>query len=54
MEDRVLRGLMRDLYSLHLLKGGTIGMRVILVGAEPGEEVELGEFGKTPVMDPLQ
>jgi len=54
VDDRVLRGVMRDLYSLHLLKGRTMGMRVILVGAEPGEDVELGEFGKTPVMDPLQ
>lgn len=54
VEDRVLRGLVRDLHSLHRLKGRPLGMRVILVGAEPGEDVELGEFGRTPVMDPLQ
>ena len=52
VEDRVLRWVMRDLDAARRLKGRPLGMRLILVGAEPGEEVELGAFGKTPVLDP--
>lgn len=52
-ETRVLRWVMRDLDAASRLKRRPLGMRVLLVGASPGEEVELGMFGKTPVIDPL-
>ncbi|MEM3892855.1 MAG: DUF711 family protein [Thermofilum sp.] len=53
-EDSILKGLMRDLAAAHAVKNRKLGMRLILVDAEPGEEVDLGMFGKTPVLDPLQ
>lgn len=52
-ETRVLKWAMRDLDAASKLKRRPLGMRVLLVGASPGEEVELGMFGKTPVIDPL-
>lgn len=52
-EDSALKGMMRDLAAAHALKGKRLGMRLILVDADPGEEVDLGVFGKTPVLDPL-
>ena len=52
-EARVLRWAMRDLDAASKLKRKPLGMRVLLVGASPGEEVELGMFGKVPVVDPL-
>lgn len=51
---RILEGVFNDLYSLAQHKGRTIGLRLILVDAEPGEEVDLGIFGKTPVLDPIE
>jgi len=47
-ETRVLKWVMRDLDAASKLKRKPLGMRVLLVGAAPGEEVELGMFGKTP------
>jgi len=35
------------------VKRKPIGLRLILVDVEAGEEVDLGIFGKTPVLDPL-
>lgn len=52
-EDRVLRWVMRDLEAASRLKRKPLGMRLLLVSAAPGEEVDLGMFGKTPVVDPL-
>ncbi|MEM2186571.1 MAG: DUF711 family protein [Thermofilaceae archaeon] len=52
-EDRVLKWVMRDLRAAQKLKKRPLGMRLLLVDAEPGEEVDLGMFGKTPVLDPL-
>lgn len=53
-EDSVLKGIMRDLAAAHAVKGRKLGLRLLLVDAEPGGEVDLGMFGKTPVLDPLQ
>ncbi|MEM1508563.1 MAG: DUF711 family protein [Thermofilaceae archaeon] len=52
-DDVVLRGLIRDLETAKKIKGRTLGMRILLVDAEPGTEVDLGFFGRTPVLDPL-
>jgi len=52
-ETRVLKWVMRDLDAASKLKRKPLGMRVLLVGAAPGEEVELGMFGSVPVLDPL-
>jgi uncharacterized protein (UPF0210 family) len=52
-DARVLKWAMRDLDAASKLKRRPLGMRLLLVGASPGEEVELGMFGKTPVIDPL-
>jgi len=52
-EARVLKWVVRDLDAVSKLKRRPLGMRLLLVGAAPGEEVELGMFGKTPVLDPL-
>ncbi len=52
VEEGFIASLVRDLAAIREVKGRTLGMRVILVDAEPGEVVELGFFGKTPVADP--
>ncbi|MEM0268448.1 MAG: DUF711 family protein [Candidatus Korarchaeum sp.] len=45
-----LAKLIGDVVTSGRVKGRTVGVRVILVEAEPGEEVNLGRFGKVPVM----
>ncbi len=52
-DDRAIAGVLRDLGAFRRLKGRTVGVRLIPVGVEAGEEVDLGEFGKTPVLDVL-
>lgn len=52
--ERFLTSLMRDLEAIRQVKGRPLGMRVILTEAEPGEDVDLGFFGKTPVVDPYR
>lgn len=52
VEDTLLKGVMRDLAAAQAIKGKPLGLRLILVDAEPGAEVDLGFFGKTPVLDP--
>ncbi len=52
-DDAVLKGVIDDLEAARKIKGRTLGMRILLVDAEPGTEVDLGFFGKTPVLDPL-
>ncbi|MGB9709628.1 DUF711 family protein [Infirmifilum uzonense] len=52
-ENTVLEGILRDLWEIHLLKKKTIGMRIILAPNQEGEEIDLGMFGKTPVISPL-
>ncbi len=52
-EDKVLMFLLRDLSTISIVKKKTLGVRLIPVGVEAGEEVDLGEFGKTPVLDVL-
>lgn len=52
-DDAVLRGLINDLEAARRVKGRSLGMRILLVDAEPGTDVDLGFFGKTPVLDPL-
>jgi len=52
-EDAVLLGTLRDLWSVHQLKRKSIGLRLILAPADEGEEIDLGMFGKTPVISPL-
>lgn len=42
--------LIRDVIASSRVKNRTIGLRMILVDAEPGEQVELKRFGKVPVM----
>jgi len=53
IDYNVLRGLLRDLNAIHAVKGKTLGLRLVLVDAEPGVSVELGFFGKVPVLDPF-
>ncbi|QOJ78079.1 DUF711 family protein [Infirmifilum lucidum] len=53
-EDTVLLGLLRDLWDIHLLKRRPLGMRLILAPAEDGSDIDLGMFGKTPVLSPLR
>ncbi|MCS7102478.1 MAG: DUF711 family protein [Candidatus Korarchaeum sp.] len=45
-----LAKLIGDVMTSSRIKGRTVGVRIILVDAEPGEEVILGRFGKVPVM----
>lgn len=52
-DDKILVGIMKDLEAFAGMKGRGIGLRLLLVHAEPGEEVDLGLFEKTPVIDPL-
>ncbi len=51
---KILQGIFADLYSLSQHKGKTLGLRLILADAEPREEIDLGMFGYTPVLDPLK
>ncbi len=53
IQPNILKNLLEDLNAIHNLKKKTIGARIILVGAEPGSEIELGFFGKVPVLDPF-
>lgn len=52
-DSRILEGIFKDIHSLSLHKGKTLGLRLILADAEPEEEIDLGMFGYTPVLDPL-
>ncbi len=45
-----LAKLICDVMTSGRVKGRALGVRVVLVDAEPGEEVSLGRFGKVPVM----
>lgn len=45
-----LAKLIADLIASGCVKGKTLGLRIILADAKPGEEIELGRFGKVPVM----
>lgn len=51
---QVLLNLFYDLRAAYKIKKRTVGVRLIPVGAEPGEEIELREFGNTPVLDVLK
>jgi len=51
--DDILRGVLRDLNSIQRLKRRSLGLRIGLVGAEPGEEIQLGRFGNVPVIEPI-
>ena len=52
-DPAILLNTMRDLQSIYEKKGRPLAMRVILVGADEGEEISLGFFGKIPVLSPL-
>ncbi len=52
-DQSIIEGILRDLEAIHRRKGKTLGMRIIPVGAEEGEEVDLGIFGRVPVLSPL-
>lgn len=48
--DRELAALIGDVLSSSYIKKKILGVRIILVDGNPGEEVELGRFGRVPVM----
>ncbi|RLE66126.1 MAG: hypothetical protein DRJ38_02475 [Thermoprotei archaeon] len=50
-EDKVLIHLFKDLFTIYAIKKKVLGVRLIPVNVEAGEEVDLGIFGKTPVLD---
>ncbi|ABL77846.1 DUF711 family protein [Thermofilum pendens] len=52
-EDKVLENILLDLSEIQKLKGRILGLRLILAPAEEGDEVEVGFFGKIPVISPL-
>jgi len=52
-EEHVLRGIISDLNAIYSVKRRVLGMRLIPVGADEGEEVDLGMFGNVPVLSPL-
>ncbi len=52
--DAILLGILRDLWDIYLLKRRPLGMRLILAPAEDGSDIDLGVFGKTPVLSPLR
>lgn len=52
-EDKVLMLLLKDLSTISIVGKKTLGVRLLPVGVEAGEEVDLGKFGKTPVLDVL-
>ena len=53
-DNRLLMHLLKDLLSIYAVKKRTLGVRIIPVGVEAGGEVDLGIFGKTPVLDILK
>ena len=50
-DNRVVKGIFKDLETIRRLKGRSLGMRIGLVSVEPGEEIPLGRFGNVPVID---
>uniref|UniRef100_A0A7C1T1R1 DUF711 family protein n=1 Tax=Thermofilum pendens TaxID=2269 RepID=A0A7C1T1R1_THEPE len=54
VEPRVLVGLLQDLEVIHFMKRKTLGLRLVLAPAKEGDEVQLGMFGKVPVISPLE
>jgi uncharacterized protein (UPF0210 family) len=50
-DPRVLAKVLSDIAAIVSSKGRTAGIRIILVDGKPGDEVELGQFGKIPIMD---
>ncbi len=48
--DREIAALIGDVLASSYVKNRVLGVRIILVDGESGEEVELGRFGKVPVM----
>ncbi len=48
--DREIAALIGDVLASSYVKKRVLGVRIILVDGEPGEEVELGRFGRVPVM----
>jgi len=50
-DPKILAKVLRDIAAIVSSKGRTAGIRIILVDGRPGDEVELGQFGKVPIMD---
>lgn len=48
-DDKLIK-VVRDVVSISHVKKRTVGVRLILVNANSGEEVKLEKFGKTPVL----
>jgi hypothetical protein len=42
---------LQDVSSIASSKGRAVGIRLVLADGNPGDEVEMGQFGKVPVMD---
>jgi len=49
-DPSIIKGVLRDVYSSATLKGKVVGVRVIPVDGEEGDLVDLGRFGKVPVI----
>ena len=50
-DPKILADILRDIVAIVNSKGRTAGIRIILVDGKPGDEIELGQFGKMPIMD---
>jgi len=50
-DPKALAKVLRDIAAIVSSKGRAAGIRMILADGKPGDEVELGQFGKIPVMD---
>ncbi len=46
----VIKGVIKDVFTSSIIKGRTIGVRLIPVGLPEGSEVSLKRFGKVPVI----
>ncbi len=47
---REVQGLVRDMHAVYKLKGFEVGLRLIRAsGRKPGDEIQLGMFGRVPV-----
>ena len=51
---KILARVLHDVAAIVSSKGRTAGIRIVLVDGKPGDEVEMGQFGKVPIMDPLR
>jgi uncharacterized protein (UPF0210 family) len=53
-QDNIIHNILTDLHHTQTTKNKPLGLRLILAPADEGQDIDLGPFGPTPVLSPLQ